>query len=56
MYFVGTAGTTYRDLMIESDLRSAAMTEWETKLVEACELVVENTKYVKTDLVLNVNG
>lgn len=53
MYFVSTADTTYRDFMIESTLRSNDLTEWETGLVEAAELVIENTKYVKTDLVLS---
>ena len=53
MYFVGTSDTTYRDFMIEATLRSEEMTAWETGLVEAAELVVKNTKYVKTDLVLN---
>ena len=53
MYFVGKSDVTYRDFMIESNLRSEAMTEWETGLVEAAELVVENTKYVKTDLTLS---
>ena len=53
MYFVGKSDVTYRDFMIESNLRTEAMTEWETGLVEAAELVVENTKYVKTDLTLS---
>ena len=53
MYFVGTSDTTYRDHMIESTLRSEDMTAWETGLIEAAELVVKNTKYVKTDLILN---
>ena len=53
MYFVSTDDTTYRDFMIESTLRSNDLTEWETGLVEAAELVIENTKYVKTDLVLS---
>ena len=50
MYFVGTTGTTYRDLMIESTLLNNDMIEWETKLIEANELVVTNTKYVETGL------
>ncbi|MBQ7229610.1 MAG: peptidylprolyl isomerase [Oscillospiraceae bacterium] len=56
MYFVGNSGVTYRDYMIENTLRSEAMTEWETGLVEAAELVVENTKYVKTDLTLSTSN
>ena len=50
MYFVGTTGTTYRDLMIESTLLNNDMIEWENKLIEANELVVTNTKYVETGL------
>ena len=53
MYFVGTSETTYRDYMIESALRSEDMAAWENGLIEAAELVVTNTKYVKTDLTLN---
>ena len=53
MYFVGTSETTYRDLMIESALRSEDMAAWENGLIEAAELVVTNTKYVKTDLTLS---
>ena len=55
MYFVGTSETTYRDLMIENTLRSADMSAWETGLIDAAELSVENTKYVKTDLLLGGN-
>ena len=55
MYFVGTSETTYRDLMIENTLRSADMSAWETGLIDAAELSVENTKYIKTDLVLGGN-
>ncbi len=53
MYFVGNSGVTYRDYMIESTLRNEDMTAWETGLIEAAELVVSNTKYVKTDLTLS---
>ncbi len=56
MYFVGNSGVTYRDYMIESTLRNEDMTAWETGLVEAAELVVENTKYVKTDLTLSTSN
>ena len=56
MYFVGTSGMTHRELMIESTLRSADMSAWETEVIEANELVVENTKYVKTDLMLSSNS
>ena len=55
MYFVGNSDMTYRDFMIESNLRNTAMGEWESGLIEAAELVVKNTKYVKTDLMLSSN-
>ena len=53
MYFVGNSGKTYRDFMIESTLRNEDLTAWETGLIEAAELVVSNTKFVKTDLTLS---
>ena len=53
MYFVGNSGVTYRDYMIEATLRSADLEAWENALVEAAELTVLNTKFVKTDLVLS---
>ena len=53
MYFVGNAGVTYRDYMIESTLRTNDMSEWETGLIEAAELVVKNTKFITTDLILS---
>ena len=55
MYFVGNSGTTYRDYMIESTLRNADLTAWETALIEGAELTVVNTKYVKTGLTLSSN-
>ena len=56
MYFVGTAESTYRDYLIENTLINEEMTAWETGLIEAAELVVKNTKYVKTDLMLSSNS
>ncbi len=53
MYFVETNEQTYRDYMIENNLRNEAMTSWENALVEAAELKVENTKYIKTDMTLS---
>ena len=55
MYFVSTSDTTYRDLMIENSLRTAAMSEWETGLIDNAPLAVNNTKFVKTDLMLSSN-
>ena len=56
MYYVSTSDTTYRDFMIESTLRNEDLSAWETGLMDAAELVVENTKHVQTDLKLNSNG
>ena len=56
MYFVGNSDMTYRELMIETTLRNNDLTAWESGLIEAAELVVENTKYVKTDLTLSSNS
>ena len=56
MYFVGKSGVTYRDHMIESSLRNADLTEWENGLIEAAELEVLNTKYIRSDLVLNTGN
>ena len=55
MYFVGNSDMTYRDFMIESSLRNADLSAWETGLIDAAKLEVLNTKYVKTDLVLSTN-
>lgn len=56
MYFVSTSDTTYRDLMIESALRTADLSAWETGLVDAAALSVKNTKFVKTDLKVSSNN
>ena len=53
MYFVGNAGVTYRDYMIESTLRTNDMSKWESDLIGASKLVVKNTKYITTDLILS---
>ena len=53
MYYVGQSDMTYRDLMIENDLRNADLSAWETELLEANKLVVENTKYIETGLTLS---
>ena len=52
MYFVGDTEESYRDFMITNQLRSEAMTAWETEMAESVELVENNTRMVKTDIVL----
>lgn len=55
MYFVGDSDATYRDYMIENELRSADVSEWYTAATEAMTLTEGDTKYIRTDLVLS-NG
>lgn len=56
MYFVGNADETYREYLIKTDLRNDAYTTWYNNLVEAVPMNVENTSYIRTNLVLNTNG
>ena len=55
MYFSGNTDYTYRDYLITSDLSEDDYTAWYTGLVDAMPMTVGNTKYVRTDLVLQ-NG
>lgn len=52
MYFVSDSETTYRDYMIENELRSADVNAWYTETTEAMPLTDGDTTYVRTDLVL----
>ena len=52
MYFVGDSETTYRDFQIENNLRSNAISEWYTGIVESATLTDGNTKYLSMDMVL----
>lgn len=55
MYFVGDSETTYRDYMLDNDLRSEELTEWLEDLVEKAVLTENNLKYVNRELILS-NG
>lgn len=55
MFFSGNTEQTYRDYMIETDLRSAALNEWYVALIESVTAEVVDTKYVSTDLVLSAS-
>ena len=55
MFFSGWTQQTYRDYMIENDLRNAEMDEWYYGLVDAMEAVMGNTKYIRTNLILSSN-
>ena len=56
MYFVGDAELTYRDHLIRNNLRNNDLTTWYAETVEAMTTTDGNTKYVRTDLVLNANA
>ncbi len=53
MYYVGDSAYSYRDYLIESDLRSADLSTWYTQTVEAISVTEGSTKYIETDLVLS---
>lgn len=53
MFYSGDSDMTYRDFMIESDLRNADYTEWYEALVAAVTATTGDTKYISTDLVLS---
>lgn len=53
MYFVGDAQMNYRDYLITNDLRNADMNEWYNGLVESASTTDGNTRYIRTNLVLN---
>lgn len=55
MYYCGDTDYSYRDYQIENALRSADMDQWFNDTVDAMEMTVGDTKYLKTDLVLS-NG
>ena len=56
MYFVGNTDLTYRDYQIENELRSSDVEQWHTDLLSAVTATDGNTKYVRTDLMLNAAG
>ena len=53
MYFDSYATQLYRDLLIESTLRSNDTTAWYQALVEAVTVTEVNTKYLSRDLILS---
>lgn len=55
MYYAGDSEYTYRDYLIENELRSADLTEWYDKTVDAMTVTDGNTKYIRMDLVLKAN-
>ena len=53
MYYSGNSDMTYRDYMITNDLKTEDMNAWYSELVEAVTAVIQDTKYMSTDLVLS---
>ena len=52
VYFVGDDDQTYRQYRIEQALIAADMTEWETSIVDAVEVVRGNESKINKDLIL----
>lgn len=55
MYFVGDSQQTYRDYMIENNLRSADVSAWSNGLVDAMTLVEKDTSYINKSLVMSAS-
>ena len=53
IYFVGTAGQTYRDYQIVNDLRNADMESWYQGLLDNCTVTKGDTSYIRKDIVLS---
>ena len=53
MYFVGDSEISYRDSMIEKDLRAADADAWYTALLETYTVVEGDTQYIPKDLVIS---
>ena len=55
MYFSGDSDMTYRNYLIDSQLRSAATDAWYSETIESVTVVDGDTKYLSKDLVLSTN-
>ena len=55
MYYSGDTTMSYRDFMIENNLRNADFNEWYTALTEAVSHTMGDTKYLNKDLILSQN-
>lgn len=56
MYFVGNSEITYRDSLIQSDLRSADVEKWHEDTLATVTLTDGNTSYIRKNLVLGSAG
>lgn len=55
MYFVGQSDETYREYLIKNDLTSEDYTNWYNALVDALDMTVGDTSYIRTNLVMKAN-
>ena len=55
MYFVGQSGETYREYLVKNDLTSEDYTNWYNALVDALNMTVGDTSYIRTNLVMKAN-
>ena len=55
MYFVGDSELSYRDYQIDSELRSAELSDWYNGLYEAMTVTAGNTNYMLKSIVLSSN-
>ncbi|MDY4221459.1 MAG: peptidylprolyl isomerase [Candidatus Faecousia sp.] len=53
MYFVGSAGQTYREYQIVNDLTNADMESWYQGLLDNCTITTGDTSYMRKDIVLS---
>ena len=56
MFYSGDTDYTYRDYLIQSQLRNEAMNTWYDETVSAATMVDGDTKYIRMDLTLGGNG
>lgn len=56
MYYCGDSAITYRDYMIENDLRSADAQQWYQNLLEPMEMTEGDTSFVRKHLTLGNAG
>ena len=52
MYFVGRSQQTYRDFMIESELREADVAQWYTDLLNSVTVTDGNTAFINKSIVM----
>ena len=55
MYFSGNSDVTYRDYMIENNLRTADFNEWYTELFETVTHTMGDTQYINKAMILSGN-